>query len=225
MLLTPPPPSLFPPPPPSPRYVVEGKLGWGAMSTVWRCSDRAAGTEVAVKVAMADRIVTETTRDEVKLLRCVEEAPESEGKSAVLRLLGEFEVEGAGGDRHLCLALELLGANLLQCLRATTAPPALATVAGLVEQVLAGIDFLHTGADIIHTDIKPENLLLAGSGPVDLAAAGARALVVKVADLGSACWSHTHFSEVIGTREYRAPEVLLGAEYGPKVDSRHHHHP
>ena len=196
---------------------MEGKLGWGAMSTVWRCSDRAAGTEVAVKVAMADRIVTETTRDEVKLLRCVEEAPEGEGKSAVLRLLGEFEVEGAGGDRHLCLALELLGANLLQCLRATTAPPALATVAGLVEQVLAGLDFLHTSADIIHTDIKPENLLLAGSGPVNLAGAGARALVVKVADLGSACWSHTKFSEVIGTRQYRAPEVLLGAQYGPKV--------
>ena len=210
------PPPLLPLTPPS-RYVVEGKLGWGAMSTVWRCRELAGGAEVAVKVAMSDKIVTETARDEVKLLRCVEDAPEGEGKSAVLRLLGEFEVEGAGGCRHLCLALELLGANLLQCLQATTGPPALATVAGLVEQVLAGLDFLHTGADIIHTDIKPENLLLANCGPVDLAGVEGRALVVKVADLGSGCWSTTQFSEVIGTREYRAPEVLLGAEYGTKV--------
>jgi len=36
-----------------------------------------------------------------------------------------------------------------------------------------------------------------------------RAVVV---DLGNACWTHRHFSEDIQTRQYRAPEVLIGSK-------------
>ena len=32
-----------------------------------------------------------------------------------------------------------------------------------------------------------------------------------VVDLGNACWTHRHFSEDIQTRQYRAPEVLIGS--------------
>lgn len=43
-------------------------------------------------------------------------------------------------------------------------------------------------------------------------------LKVKIADLGNACWVHKHFTEDIQTRQYRALEVLIGAEYGPAAD-------
>lgn len=33
-----------------------------------------------------------------------------------------------------------------------------------------------------------------------------------VVDLGNACWTHRHFSEDIQTRQYRAPEVLIGSK-------------
>ena len=36
-----------------------------------------------------------------------------------------------------------------------------------------------------------------------------RAVIV---DLGHACWTHRHFSEDIQTRQYRAPEVLVGSK-------------
>lgn len=36
-----------------------------------------------------------------------------------------------------------------------------------------------------------------------------RAVIV---DLGNACWTHRHFSEDIQTRQYRAPEVLIGSK-------------
>jgi hypothetical protein len=36
-----------------------------------------------------------------------------------------------------------------------------------------------------------------------------RAVVV---DLGNACWTHKHFSEDIQTRQYRAPEVIIGSK-------------
>lgn len=34
-----------------------------------------------------------------------------------------------------------------------------------------------------------------------------------IVDLGNACWTHRHFSEDIQTRQYRAPEVLIGSKY------------
>jgi len=42
--------------------------------------------------------------------------------------------------------------------------------------------------------------------------------VVKIADLGNACWVHRHFTQDITTCQYRAPEAILGQKYGPKVD-------
>ncbi|EED90070.1 serine threonine protein kinase, partial [Thalassiosira pseudonana CCMP1335] len=42
-----------------------------------------------------------------------------------------------------------------------------------------------------------------------------RAVIV---DLGNACWTHRHFSEDIQTRQYRAPEVLIGSKYDASAD-------
>jgi serine/threonine protein kinase len=39
-----------------------------------------------------------------------------------------------------------------------------------------------------------------------------------IVDLGNACWTHRHFSEDIQTRQYRAPEVLLGSKYDTSAD-------
>jgi serine/threonine protein kinase len=41
---------------------------------------------------------------------------------------------------------------------------------------------------------------------------------LKVVDLGNACWVFKHFSTDVQTREYRAPEVILGASYGTPID-------
>lgn len=44
------------------------------------------------------------------------------------------------------------------------------------------------------------------------------AMDAYVVDLGNACWTHKHFSEDIQTRQYRAPEVILGAGYDETAD-------
>jgi hypothetical protein len=41
---------------------------------------------------------------------------------------------------------------------------------------------------------------------------------VKIVDLGNACWTYKHFTDDIQTRQYRAPEVLLGAPYDTSAD-------
>ena len=201
------------------------KLGWGAFSTVWRCSDQKEGQDVAVKVTKSDKETTEQVTDEIELLKAVGKVEtEHTGKENVMRLLGSFSVAGENGS-HLCLAMELLGANLLKCLD-NRMGMCLSNVKVVMHQVLQGLDFLHTQAGIIHTDIKPENILLVDPGIRDLSLP-VEGLKVKIADLGSGCWVERHFSLSIGTTEYRGPELLLGLEgteeqqlggYGPPVD-------
>jgi serine/threonine-protein kinase SRPK3 len=41
---------------------------------------------------------------------------------------------------------------------------------------------------------------------------------VKIADLGNACWYNKHYTSDIQTRQYRAPEVILGGEWGCSTD-------
>ena len=42
--------------------------------------------------------------------------------------------------------------------------------------------------------------------------------IAKIADLGNACWTHKHFTDDITTRQYRAPESIMGQAYGTGVD-------
>jgi hypothetical protein len=41
---------------------------------------------------------------------------------------------------------------------------------------------------------------------------------LKIVDLGNACWTHKHFTDDIQTRQYRSPEVILGAKYDTSAD-------
>jgi serine/threonine-protein kinase SRPK3 len=43
-------------------------------------------------------------------------------------------------------------------------------------------------------------------------------IMVKIADLGNSCWTHKHFTMDIQTRQYRSPEVILGAKYDTSTD-------
>ena len=200
------------------RLKVVKKLGWGNFSTVWQCKDLVKQTQVAVKVNKSDKEVAEMARDEIKLLQCIGEASGTHsGSKFVLQLLGQFEVEGPNG-RHICLALELLGCSLLKCYRPDKEGMPLVKVREVMAQVMEGLDFLHTKAKIIHTDIKPENILLSEPGTTGLPNNNVP-LKVEIRDLGSACWTTKRFSVTIGTREYRAPEAILGVEdYGTEVD-------
>ena len=43
-------------------------------------------------------------------------------------------------------------------------------------------------------------------------------LKLKICDLGNGCWTYHHFSTEIQTRQYRSPEVIIGAKYGTSAD-------
>ena len=43
-------------------------------------------------------------------------------------------------------------------------------------------------------------------------------LNVKLCDMGNACYIDNHYSDIIQTREYRSPEVILGGDYDQSAD-------
>jgi serine/threonine-protein kinase SRPK3 len=70
------------------------------------------------------------------------------------------------------------------------------------------------------TSSDDENLSLNALGTnyrpnMDLAFESGR---VKIVDFGNACWEDKPFTDDIQTRQYRAPEVILGAGYNSKAD-------
>uniref|UniRef100_A0A1I8BYQ0 non-specific serine/threonine protein kinase n=1 Tax=Meloidogyne hapla TaxID=6305 RepID=A0A1I8BYQ0_MELHA len=188
------------------RYLVLRKLGWGQFSTVWMCSDAGTTVEteryVALKIVKSHRDFTEAAMDEIKLLKAVRETdPNDEGRQRVIQLLDTFKIIGVNGT-HICMIFE-------------------------------GMAYLHDRCKIIHTDIKPENVLVA-LDPRDVAKMANKIknnernnydenmelneLNVKIADLGNACWTFHHYTENIQTRQYRAPEVLLGSGFDTAAD-------
>jgi len=143
------------------RYHVIRKLGWGHFSTVWLCWDLQEKKFVALKVVKSASHYTETALDEIKLLKCVRETDENDTlRERTVMLLDDFKISGVNGS-HVCMVFEVLGHNLLKfIIRNNYQGMPLQNVKTMMKQVLEGLHYLHTKCQIIHTDIKPENVLV-----------------------------------------------------------------
>ncbi|KAK2781081.1 serine/threonine protein kinase, CMGC group [Onygenales sp. PD_12] len=143
------------------RYIVVRKLGWGHFSTVWLSRDTSNGKHVALKVVRSAAHYTETAIDEIKLLNKIVQAnPNHPGRKHVVSLLDSFEHRGPNGV-HVCMVFEVLGENLLGLIkRWNHRGIPMPLVKQITKQVLLGLDYLHRDCGIIHTDLKPENVLI-----------------------------------------------------------------
>ena len=150
------------------RYVLESKLGAGGMGVVWRAKDAELDEPVALKflpeiVACDDEAVDEL-KAETRYARQLTHAN-------IVRI-HQFEHAGS----IAAISMELVDGMTLKKLQ--LAQPgkvfAISTLAPLVAQLCAALDYAHGQAKIIHRDIKPANILVT------------RDDVVKVTDFGIA---------------------------------------
>ncbi|CBH11999.1 protein kinase, putative [Trypanosoma brucei gambiense DAL972] len=140
------------------RYRVVRKLGWGYFSTVWLVWDYVEKVFQAMKVQKSAKHYTEAAYDEIKLLGEIMTAdPEKVRRCA--RLNDHFEQQGPNG-KHVCMVFDVYGEDLLSLIeRYKYHGVPLPIVKCISRQILIGLEHVHS-LDIIHTDLKPENVLL-----------------------------------------------------------------
>lgn len=149
------------------RYRVVRKIGWGHFSTVWLCRDLDGDKYVALKVVKSAQHYTETAADEIRLLEVIRDADPYDGNhEKVVKLLNHFTVQGVNGV-HTCLVFEALGCSLYKLIvKNNYQGLAIRQVKSIIKQILQGLEFLHNKCKIIHTDIKPENILIVYPDPL-----------------------------------------------------------
>jgi serine/threonine protein kinase len=175
-------------------YLLERRIGAGGMGEVWLGQHVVSKGQAAVKL-LGPRV---SRRADAAALFAREQ-------SALLRLshphiVPVFEV----GDRHIAMAY-IGGASLARRLRAGIAP---AVVFRMARQIASALAHAHARA-VLHSDVKPSNVLTDAADNAYLADFGAATLLDEAVDVAA---------EVIGTPTYVAPERVDGGAVGGAAD-------
>lgn len=180
------------------RYVIEKRIGRGAMGSVYLAKDPRINRPVAVKAIPIEKEFEDEELKEARQ-RFYREA-ESAGRLTHPNIITVFD---AGEDKGLAyIAMEYVPGIPL---RSFTDPKKLLAPKRALELAAAtaeGLDYAHN-AGVIHRDIKPANLLY---NPRDGS--------IKISDFGVARMTDNNKTKtgiVLGTPMYMSPEQL-GAE-------------
>ncbi|HJQ39046.1 MAG TPA: protein kinase, partial [Thermoanaerobaculia bacterium] len=217
----------FPPGTTIARYRLVSLIGSGAMGDVYRAHDRALDREVALKV-----LPPELTGDRERVRRFAHEARATSALShphivaihevgharplVSVRAIGERAPRG--GEVHY-IAMELIeGQTLRECF-ATTAQ--LRERIDLLAQVADGLAKAH-GANILHRDLKPDNILVSRDGYAKIVDFGLAKLIDSswnpIGADSPTLRALTAHGELLGTPGYMAPEQVTGKPLDARAD-------
>jgi serine/threonine-protein kinase len=184
------------------RFEVLSLLGTGAAGAVYRARDRALKDVVALKVLRRDVVrdprALEGLKEELRLARRVTHRH-------VLRTHDFGEL-----DQTAFISMEYVRGVTLRQLLEQSGPLPIAVALRIARQVLAGLEAAHA-MDVLHGDLKPENLLLEPNGNAKLADFG----VARLLRRGRPATEQAVFT---GTPHYMAPEQLQGHETDKRSD-------
>uniref|UniRef100_A0A8C3FIT3 protein kinase C n=1 Tax=Chrysemys picta bellii TaxID=8478 RepID=A0A8C3FIT3_CHRPI len=177
-------------------------LGSGQFGVVYGGKHRKSGRDVAVKVIDKLRFPTKQEsqlRNEVAILQSLRHA-------GIVNLECMFET-----PEKVFVVMEKLHGDMLEMILSSEKgrlPERLTKF--LITQILVALRHLHF-KNIVHCDLKPENVLLASAEPFPQ---------VKLCDFGFAriIGEKSFRRSVVGTPAYLAPEVLLNQGYNRSLD-------
>jgi eukaryotic-like serine/threonine-protein kinase len=175
------------------RYEVVSKLGSGGMADVYLANDRHLGRQVALKVLSA-----RYAHDEQFVERFRREASAAAGLNHpnIVQIYDRGEAE----DTYY-IAMEYLEGRSLKEIILKYAPLSTELVISISTQILEALRFAHR-RDVIHRDIKPQNIIVANDGRVNVTDFG-------IARAGNVS-TMTEAGSILGTAHYLSPEQAQG---------------
>ncbi|KAJ9455423.1 Serine/threonine-protein kinase Doa [Diplonema papillatum] len=190
------------------RYKVLDEVGRGNFARVVRARDLQTNKMVAVK--MLSPQYARDAQFELDMLKIVAEKDRNNAHK-VCKLLEQFKENGT-----TYFVFDLLGPSLKSRRSyGVTDPASRRVLQNLVRELSRALQYLHFDCRMVHTDLKPENILL--DDPNDTSAGLGDGWTIV--DLGSASfYSEKPDQDLISTRPYRAPEVLVGAPWSYAAD-------
>lgn len=189
------------------RYKILKLLGSGTFSDCYKVLDYKTNTEVAMKIIKNKPKFNRAAKIEIEILN---EISKYDTDDCVIKMFDNFVFRN-----HIIIIFELQKSNLYQIMKKYN-------FVGFELNVTReiAIDILRTlklfkNMNIIHADLKPENIVLRYQR--DEIKDGVFS-VSKVIDVGSAIYKENISATYIQSRYYRSPEVVLGCELGPEID-------
>jgi beta-lactam-binding protein with PASTA domain/predicted Ser/Thr protein kinase len=175
------------------RYEVVRKLGSGGFADVYLANDRLLGRQVALKV-----LSSRYAHDEQFVERFRREASSAAGLNHpnIVQIYDRGEAEGT-----YYIAMEYLEGRSLKEVIVKYAPLSSELLVSVAVQILEALRFAHR-RDVIHRDIKPQNIIIDNDGRVKVTDFG-------IARAGSAS-TMTEAGSILGTAHYFSPEQAQG---------------
>ncbi|MDY4041989.1 MAG: Stk1 family PASTA domain-containing Ser/Thr kinase [Collinsella sp.] len=182
------------------RYLLKDRVGAGGMATVYRAQDQVLDRTVAVKM-----MLPQYAGDATFAARFKQEAQAAAGLSSPY-IVNVYDW-GKDGDTYYIVMEYLRGTDLKSGVRSHGALDP-QKVAQIGSQICGALSVAHKH-EIIHRDIKPQNIMVLPDGNI------------KVMDFGIARAKNSHLTQdnnVLGTAHYVSPEQTRGQELGPTSD-------